>query len=190
MPLSFNETNTPASNNSTGIELPPWTMDLIKDEEQLYQLYLATPRSSISPTESVLKNVTCVEIPKDTNDTNISDGMSVKKRQSHNKIERKYRMNINSKIAKLQSLVPWMENGDVAFTTSDSITKHNFKLAKSAGKRLNKSTILDMVIEYVTHLKEENSRQAVELQCLKHNNSLTDVKQKHSYLEDLSKFDI
>lgn len=164
--MSFNESNSACANIVTGIELPPWTMDLMRDEEQRQQLYLSTPRSSFSSPNSHCDDkslATFVPIHPEASLSTESPleqtpplGACIKKRQSHNKIERKYRMNINAKIARLQSLVPWMADGDVAFKTCDTRMRRNIELAQTSGKRLNKSTILDMVIEYIIQLKEEN----------------------------------
>ncbi|ODV85644.1 hypothetical protein CANARDRAFT_188263, partial [[Candida] arabinofermentans NRRL YB-2248] len=86
--------------------------------------------------------------------------MTTIQRKAHNKIERKYRININSKIASLQKLVPWMSNENVAFEV-DSTSKEESELIQSCGKdgkRLNKSMILDVVTKYLVHLKDENDK--------------------------------
>ncbi|KAG7809746.1 hypothetical protein KL924_002708 [Ogataea haglerorum] len=81
--------------------------------------------------------------------------MTVTQRKAHNKIERKYRININSKIANLQKLVPWMSNEIVAFEIDaaglDHLQGHGL-----GGRKLNKSMILDIVTKYIEHLKTDN----------------------------------
>ncbi|GME96947.1 unnamed protein product [Ambrosiozyma monospora] len=81
--------------------------------------------------------------------------MTLTQRKAHNKIERKYRININSKIANLQKLVPWMSNENIAFEVDGT---HSFLSSEERGKKLNKSMILDMVTDYLVFMKEENMK--------------------------------
>lgn len=76
-------------------------------------------------------------------------------RKAHSKIERKYRININSKIARLQKLVPWMCDDDISFQISPDGNIKPPRL-KQEVRKLNKSMILDIVTRYIIHLKEEN----------------------------------
>lgn len=78
-------------------------------------------------------------------------------RKAHNKIERKYRININSKIATLQRLVPWMCEEDVAFEVAADGQTTKVPHLNAEARKLNKSMILDVVTKYVAHLKAENS---------------------------------
>lgn len=97
----------------------------------------------------------CASLPADKSRTSRKRSkrpMTATQRQSHNKIERKYRININSKIASLQRMVPWMSQDGVAFETHCS---EEIKAARDSGKKLNKSMILDMVTEYIGYLQEE-----------------------------------
>jgi len=96
--------------------------------------------------------------------------MTLVQRKAHNKIERKYRININSKIANLQKLVPWMSQDGVAFEISNANSSASSALneAVANNKKLNKSMILDMVTEYVVLLKKECDKKDEEIQKLKH----------------------
>lgn len=42
-------------------------------------------------------------------------------KQAHNKIEKRYRININTKIARLQQIIPWVSSEQTAFEVSDSV---------------------------------------------------------------------
>ncbi|VEU19286.1 DEKNAAC100460 [Brettanomyces naardenensis] len=77
-------------------------------------------------------------------------------RKAHNKIERKYRININSKIANLQKLVPWMCDEGVAFEVEDEDDSSLVGDLRQKSRKLNKSMILDIVTKYIVHLKQEN----------------------------------
>ncbi|KAH3663737.1 hypothetical protein OGAPHI_005139 [Ogataea philodendri] len=81
--------------------------------------------------------------------------MTVRQRKAHNKIERKYRININSKIANLQKLVPWMSNENVAFEI-DAAHLEDIPKESLGGRKLNKSMILDIVTKYIEHLRNDN----------------------------------
>ena len=104
--------------------------------------------------------------------------MTMVQRKAHNKIERKYRININSKIANLQKLVPWMSDDGVAFEIDSKSGKKvpihtdagdEFQMPPSpaSNKKLNKSMILDMVTEYLLLLKDECRKKDAEISDLK-----------------------
>lgn len=108
----------------------------------------------------------------------IKKPMTMVQRKAHNKIERKYRININSKIANLQKLVPWMSDDGVAFEIDSKSGKKvpihteagdEFQMpsSPSSNKKLNKSMILDMVTEYVLLLKDECRKKDAEISDLK-----------------------
>lgn len=44
-------------------------------------------------------------------------------KQAHNKIEKKYRININTKIAKLQQIIPWVSSERTAFEVANAKAK-------------------------------------------------------------------
>lgn len=75
-------------------------------------------------------------------------------RKAHNRIEKKYRINLNSKIASLQKLVPGLSQENVAFETNNSLNSQENNNEKF-GKKLNKSIILDKVIEYLISARED-----------------------------------
>lgn len=118
--------------------------------------------------------------PKEAKSGRVKKPMTLVQRKAHNKIERKYRININSKIANLQKLVPWMSEDGVAFeidhkpsrlypANQDDKLVHGDSAAglPSPNKRLNKSMILDMVTEYILLLKDECRKKDNEIFYLK-----------------------
>lgn len=62
-------------------------------------------------------------------------------KEAHNKVEKKYRVNINSKINSLQTIIPWF-SGD-----------HEI----SMDMKVNKSVILEKAFDYILYLKSENA---------------------------------
>jgi hypothetical protein len=116
---------------------------------------------------------------KTTKSGRVKKPMTLVQRKAHNKIERKYRININSKIANLQKLVPWMSADSVAFEIDKHSNNDNKikdeddnnneldNLNNTSNKKLNKSMILDMVTEYILLLKDENRKKDLEILKLK-----------------------
>lgn len=106
--------------------------------------------------------------PKRSKSGRVKKPMTLVQRKAHNKIERKYRININSKIANLQKLVPWMSEDGVAFEVdSKHLTEDISEMQMQSNKKLNKSMILDMVTEYILLLKDECKKKDDEIKFLK-----------------------
>ncbi|KAF3985326.1 hypothetical protein FT663_05113 [Candidozyma haemuli var. vulneris] len=63
-------------------------------------------------------------------------------KEAHNKVEKKYRVNINSKINSLQTVIPWF--------ASDNGQKSRMDL------KVNKSVILEKAFDYIVYLQKEN----------------------------------
>lgn len=69
---------------------------------------------------------------------------------AHNVIEKKYRININTKIEKLQKLIPSITTDEAGFKTSNRDNSTN----DISVKKLNKSLILDKALEYIDFLQK------------------------------------
>lgn len=68
---------------------------------------------------------------------------------AHNVIEKKYRININTKIERLQKLIPSITTEEAGFKTSNRVNSSNDMTVK----KLNKSLILDKALEYIEFLQ-------------------------------------
>ncbi|ODQ80365.1 hypothetical protein BABINDRAFT_23324, partial [Babjeviella inositovora NRRL Y-12698] len=77
-------------------------------------------------------------------------------KQAHNKIEKKYRININTKIAGLQLIIPWLSKEKMAFNTGRMQGENGDEIADS--QRLNKSMILEKATDYILHIQKELER--------------------------------
>ncbi|KAH3685420.1 hypothetical protein WICPIJ_003605 [Wickerhamomyces pijperi] len=77
-------------------------------------------------------------------------------KQAHNKIEKRYRININAKIAGLQQIIPWVSNEKTAFETGEGSSNLDSAAAANddAVPKLNKSMILEKATSYILHLQE------------------------------------
>lgn len=99
-------------------------------------------------------------------------------KQAHNKIEKRYRININTKIAKLQQIIPWVASEQTAFEVGDSLKKEDDAINKEgtladipisavAATKLNKSMILEKAVDYILYLQNSERLYEMEVQRLK-----------------------
>ncbi|PGH04815.1 hypothetical protein GX51_03301 [Blastomyces parvus] len=119
----------------------------------------SAPLPSLSPTDRKRK-APPVEPPglSESADTNSASKSLPSKKRSHNVIEKRYRANLNDKIAELRDSVPSLralvkqKNG----TTSQGMSGDD-EIVSSSNK-LNKASILAKATEYIRHLEQRNKR--------------------------------
>ncbi|CAN3370922.1 hypothetical protein DICA4_F33166 [Diutina catenulata] len=75
--------------------------------------------------------------------------------KKHNRVEKKYRENINAKMACLQRTIPWTAKARPAFSVGLDPAPHT---PGPPGKRLNKTEILDVATNYIIYLQHEVTR--------------------------------
>lgn len=90
--------------------------------------------------------------------------LTAHQKQAHNKIEKRYRININAKIAGLQQIIPWVASEKTAFETGDGE-----KPAEEVTDvpRLNKSMILEKATSYILYLKENEQKMKNDMDALR-----------------------
>ncbi|QLQ81707.1 hypothetical protein HG537_0F04680 [Torulaspora globosa] len=95
-------------------------------------------------------------------------------KQAHNKIEKRYRININTKIAKLQQIIPWVASEQTAFEVGDSLKAEDGagkevakQLSAASATKLNKSMILEKAVDYILYLQNSERLYEMEVQRLK-----------------------
>lgn len=99
-------------------------------------------------------------------------------KQAHNKIEKRYRININTKIAKLQQIIPWVASEQTAFEVGDGLKREDDPANKDgsiaetpisavAATKLNKSMILEKAVDYILYLQNSERLYEMEVQRLK-----------------------
>lgn len=74
-------------------------------------------------------------------------------KQAHNKIEKKYRTNINAKIAGLQQIIPWVACEKTAFDAGTIKLEGTDDMGSSSAAKLNKSMILEKATDYILQLQ-------------------------------------
>lgn len=75
-------------------------------------------------------------------------------KQAHNKIEKKYRTNINAKIAGLQQIIPWVAFEKTAFDAGTVKMESSEDMnSNSNAAKLNKSMILEKATDYILQLQ-------------------------------------
>lgn len=90
----------------------------------------------------------------------VQDGTKPKPKRAHNVIEKRYRANLNDKIAELRDSVPALRSakGTAGVTVEDDEVPAN---------KLNKASILSKATEYIRHLETRNKRLEEENMALK-----------------------
>ncbi|ODV64934.1 HLH-domain-containing protein [Hyphopichia burtonii NRRL Y-1933] len=97
-------------------------------------------------------------ISKPTKKRNPRKRLTDTQKQAHNKIEKKYRININAKIAGLQQIIPWVASEKTAFETGKIDPKKDPANAVVNCNRLNKSMILEKATDYILYLQSNEQR--------------------------------
>ncbi|EGW32471.1 uncharacterized protein SPAPADRAFT_61540 [Spathaspora passalidarum NRRL Y-27907] len=83
-------------------------------------------------------------------------------KKAHNKIEKRYRININAKIAGIQKIIPWVAYEKTAFETGEQASDIDANCA-----RLNKSMILEKATDYILYLQQKEIQMTEENKRLK-----------------------
>lgn len=76
-------------------------------------------------------------------------------KQAHNKIEKRYRININAKIAGLQHIIPSVADEKTAFETGAGLDNNP---NENPSNKLNKSMILEKATDYILYLQKRDQQ--------------------------------
>ncbi|KAM5435576.1 Clr6 histone deacetylase associated PHD protein-2 Cph2 [Microsporum canis] len=152
-------------------QLPPST---IFQEQPTVQTIQPAPQSDASsplapsPTSSVGRKRKSSHDDSPINDMSASttDKSAPSKKRSHNIIEKRYRANLNDKIAELRDSVPSLR---LTYKQRHGGKKSNEDedVDITSGNKLNKASILSKATEYIKHLELRNSRLEEENLALK-----------------------
>ncbi|KAI5300598.1 hypothetical protein KEM55_006302 [Ascosphaera atra] len=162
--FSNNTLNVPGQNGqsaATSLSRP-----LLNPQRGLPSAFVSRKRKSADDT-SVLATAGDVE----ANDPSVKSSTSPQrvlpsKKRSHNVIEKRYRANLNEKIAELRDSVPSLRviarqrsrAGLAGSPHCDGNDAENDEDSIGAGGKLNKASILSKATEYIRHLEARNKR--------------------------------
>lgn len=104
------------------------------------------------------KSFSAIDGPTDAT-TSVSQSEAQVSKRSHNAIEKRYRTNLNHKIAALRDAVPSIRKSDAPAADDDD--------GLSSASKLNKATVLSKAIEYIQFLEGRNQRLEEENSTLK-----------------------
>lgn len=130
----------PVYNNST----PATTVSAA--EEETLRLDLVT----LIKEELEFKKTTLAPNPPPTTGRRV---LTAEQKRNHNIIERKYRQNINAKIAGFQQSIPWLSSKEPSFYVKEKAGTPRY----AGNNSLNKSEILDIATEYILHLQARDT---------------------------------
>lgn len=114
-------------------------------------------------------------------------------KEAHNKIEKRYRININSKLAKLQQIIPWVASEQSTFEVADGNKRATSKTEEgddafanfpSTTPKLNKSMILEKAVDYILYL--QNNEKLFEMEVHRLKSELGAVKKENQELKQLA----
>ncbi|CAK7568033.1 MAG: Clr6 histone deacetylase associated PHD protein-2 Cph2 [Sporothrix epigloea] len=94
----------------------------------------------------------------DDDDDDDDDGMLPIKKTAHNMIEKRYRTNLNDKIAALRDSVPSLRIMSKSARGEDTTEDREELHGLTPAHKLNKATVLSKATEYIRHLEKRNTR--------------------------------
>ncbi|ORY61330.1 helix-loop-helix DNA-binding domain-containing protein [Pseudomassariella vexata] len=94
----------------------------------------------------------------DDDDLDDLDGLQPVKKTAHNMIEKRYRTNLNDKIAALRDSVPSLRIMSKSARGEDTTGDREELHGLTPAHKLNKATVLSKATEYIRHLEKRNNR--------------------------------
>lgn len=95
---------------------------------------------------------------EDDDDDDDGDGSQPVKKTAHNMIEKRYRTNLNDKIAALRDSVPSLRIMSKSARGEDTTEDREELHGLTPAHKLNKATVLSKATEYIRHLEKRNNR--------------------------------
>ncbi|KXX74982.1 Sterol regulatory element-binding protein 1 [Madurella mycetomatis] len=103
------------------------------------------------------KRKSSAEVDEDDDDDEL-DGQQPVKKTAHNMIEKRYRTNLNDKIAALRDSVPSLRIMSKSARGEDTTEDREELHGLTPAHKLNKATVLSKATEYIRHLEKRNNR--------------------------------
>jgi len=161
--------STPLSWTRPVLETPSYNTTLSREEETKLRIiampHLASqhplsPSLTSSPeseheNDNRRKRKTSIDDDDDEEEISIPDNGRRVKKTAHNMIEKRYRTNLNDKIAALRDSVPSLRSMNKASSGDSEEVKEDLQ-GLTPAHRLNKATVLSKATEYIAHLEKCN----------------------------------
>lgn len=160
-------TNSPVINANTDVILQNLNAANLKLEKQ--DRFNLDSLETVFETKDILKEEPRIKKEPGVKETKPKRRAPRKKltesqKKAHNKIEKRYRININAKIAGIQKIIPWVALEKTAFETGE---ENEAEAENRNDSKLNKSMILEKATEYIIYLQKREKDFAEENQRLK-----------------------
>lgn len=170
-PLSWERPSTARRSNSYNGVLSPQQESKLRNiampNQSQQQSYSASPSSASSPEpDNRRKRKSSVEDDDEEDSPPPSNGRHPPpKKTAHNMIEKRYRTNLNDKIAALRDSVPSLRVMSKKNSRGEDIEEDLQGLTPA--HKLNKATVLSKATEYIAHLEKRNKYLVKENSALK-----------------------
>ncbi|KAG6010693.1 hypothetical protein E4U21_005192 [Claviceps maximensis] len=157
--------------------MSPALQQKLKNIAMPAHLQYNSPKSASSPTDSArsdfrgpsLASPECLDSSQKDNrkrkvssepedDDDVDDEDKPIKKTAHNMIEKRYRTNINDKIAALRDSVPSLRIMSKSARGEDTTEDREELHGLTPAHKLNKATVLSKATEYIRHLEKRNNR--------------------------------
>ncbi|KAI1089753.1 hypothetical protein F5B19DRAFT_485036 [Rostrohypoxylon terebratum] len=112
---------------------------------------------SLSSKSNSRKRKSSIDVDDDDDDDDLDSHQPVKK-TAHNMIEKRYRTNLNDKIAALRDSVPSLRIMSKSARGEDTTEDREELHGLTPAHKLNKATVLSKATEYIRHLEKRNLR--------------------------------
>ena len=163
-------TNSPFSHDArlaTAAVPPIHSTNKMRESPGSNRLRVGTSESNPSSPDDVATRLNLKKRKSDDSDDILRDSKGgPPKKTAHNMIEKRYRTNLNDKIAALRDSVPSlrvMSRGNGAEEDDDDVDLEGLAPAH----KLNKATVLSKATEYIRHLEKRNKKLQDDLDALK-----------------------
>ncbi|KAK3381448.1 hypothetical protein B0H63DRAFT_204959 [Podospora didyma] len=118
----------------------------------------SSPDAAEPPKSGSRKRKSSAEVDDDDDDDDDLDGHQPVKKTAHNMIEKRYRTNLNDKIAALRDSVPALRIMSKSARGEDTTEDREELHGLTPAHKLNKATVLSKATEYIRHLEKRNNR--------------------------------
>ncbi|KAJ3467370.1 hypothetical protein MRS44_004934 [Fusarium solani] len=136
--------------------LTPALQEKLRNIAMPPHLQYNSPKSASSPDSAASRKRKSSADPDEEEEDD--DGNQPVKKTAHNMIEKRYRTNLNDKIAALRDSVPSLRIMSKSARGEDTTEDREELHGLTPAHKLNKATVLSKATEYIRHLEKRNNR--------------------------------